>query len=304
MREILVLCTQAQAEALGDSLLAAGALSVCVEDADSESVAETPLFGEPGDAPAVLAWQHNRVIALLPEGVSADDLMAQVYASGCLPQAAPWQERTVPDTDWVRLTQTQFGPIQVGERLWITPSWHEDDVALQQVIAQVQGAVRIRLDPGLAFGTGSHPTTHLCLDWLAQHLRAGASVLDYGCGSGILAIAARLLGAGDTSAMDIDPQAVQATCENAQRNQVSLHAVSTDVPEGVTFDVVVANILSNPLKVLAPLLVQYVHAGGHLVLSGILERQAHEVMDVYAPWVGMHVWQACDGWVCLHGQKL
>jgi len=304
MRELLLLCSQAQTEALSDALLEAGALSVSVEDADGDSAQEVALFGEPGLEPEVQAWQRNRVVALLPDGMPAQTLVDAARAMGLALGDADWTQREVPDADWVRLTQAQFGPIPVGERIWITPSWHEDDAALAQTLAQTyaDGGIRIRLDPGLAFGTGSHPTTHLCLEWLAQALPAGATVLDYGCGSGILAIAARLLGAADVYAVDVDAQAVQATRENAQRNRVAVHAMLPDALAPGTFQVVVANILSNPLKVLAPLLVKRVQARGQLVLSGVLARQAEEVIAAYAPWMALDVWQVREGWVCLHGR--
>jgi len=300
MRELLLQCSQSDIDALTDALLDAGALSVSVEDADRDSADETPLFGEPGLEPAVQAWQRNHVVALLPDGMPAAALIDAARAAGLLHSDADWMERTVPDADWVRLTQSQFGPIQVGRRVWITPSWHEDDAPPD---AHSADGIRIRLDPGLAFGTGSHPTTHLCLEWLAQHLPAGGTVLDYGCGSGILAIAARLLGAGDVHAVDIDAQAVQATVGNARRNRVALHAMLPDALGPGQFHVVVANILSNPLKVLAPMLASRVRAGGDLVLSGVLQRQADDVIAAYAPWMALTVWQAREGWVCLHGKK-
>jgi len=300
MREILLQCSQRETDALTDVLLDAGALSVSVEDADRDSVIEAPLFGEPGLEPDVKAWQRNHVAALLPDDMPAAALIAAVRAAGFLPDDADWTQREVPDADWVRLTQSQFGPIQVGQRVWITPSWHEDDAP---PAAQHADGIRIRLDPGLAFGTGNHPTTHLCLEWLSQCLPAGGTVLDYGCGSGILAIAARLLGAGDTCAVDIDAQAVQATHENAQRNRVTLQAMQPDALASGQFQVVVANILSNPLKVLAPMLANRVRAGGDLVLSGVLHRQADEVIAAYAPWMPLAVWQTREGWVCLHGKK-
>jgi len=302
MRELVLLCAQAHAEALSDALLAAGALSVAVEDADRDSAAEAPLFGEPGLEPEVQAWQHNRVVALLAADAVAESLVATLRTAGLLAADAAWIERSVPDTDWVRLTQSQFGPIQVGERIWITPSWHEDDATIAQALAAAPG-IRIRLDPGLAFGTGSHPTTHLCLEWLEQHLKPGSTVLDYGCGSGILAIAARLLGAGTTTGVDIDAQAVESTRANARRNQVDVHAVLPDALAPGRFDLVLANILSNPLKVLAPMLAQRVAAGGHLVLAGVLARQTEELIAAYAPWMALSAWRVRDDWVCLHGQR-
>lgn len=307
MRELVLYCQEAQAEALSDALLEAGGLSVSVEDADFGTDDERPLFGEPGMEPDVQAWERNRVLVLLPDGVDPAQMLEQALAqTGLNPALAQeWSLREVPDADWVRLTQSQFGPIHIAERLWIVPSWHRDDPEVPGLggAAPANGDIHIELDPGLAFGTGSHPTTHLCLSWLEAQLPAKASVLDYGCGSGILAIAARKLGAGTTVAVDIDPQAVQSTQYNAQVNQVELSAVLPNALPDEVYQVVVANILSNPLKVLAPMLCARVAAGGHLVLSGVLERQAEEVAAAYAPWLGMSVWRAQDGWVCLHGRK-
>ncbi len=321
MRELVLICPEAQAEALADVLLEAGVLSVSVEDADTDTENERPLFGEPGLEPDVHAWQRNRVVALLPDGLDPQQVLQQLYAAGISGyQEGEWSLRDVPDADWVRLTQAQFQPIQIGERIWIVPSWHRDNpdvpgrtqmdasVAEGQVDDKDNPAaeaepIHIELDPGLAFGTGSHPTTHLCLEWLAANLHAGETVLDYGCGSGILAIAASMLGASRTVAVDIDEQAVQATRDNAQVNGVRLQAMLPgELPDG-QFQVVVANILSNPLKVLAPMLANRVAPEGQLILSGVLERQAEEVAEAYAPWIAMSVWQARDGWVCLHGRR-
>jgi len=303
MRELVLSCTQAQAESWSDALLEAGALSVSVEDLDGDTAHESPLFGEPGLEPEVQAWQRNRLVALMADGEDPSHLLAALgEAAGVSPESLLWSVREVPDADWVRLTQAQFGPIVVGDRIWIVPSWHRDDADVPAAGAR-EGIVRIELDPGLAFGTGSHPTTHLCLEWLSQHVRGSESVLDYGCGSGILSIAARLLGAGETRAVDIDEQAVSSAQQNAQANGVSLLACLPDaLPEG-TSDLVVANILSNPLKILAPMLASRVAPGGALVLSGVLERQADEVAQAYAPWLPMQVWAAREGWVCLAGRK-
>ncbi|CAM4043211.1 50S ribosomal protein L11 methyltransferase [Bordetella tumulicola] len=305
MRELVLHCLEAQAEALSEALLEAGVLSVSVEDADLGTDAERPLFGEPGTEPDVQAWDRNRVVALLPDGADPAQIYEQATAEAGLDpiQLGGWSLREVPDADWVRLTQSQFGPIHIGERIWIVPSWHRDDPAVSAAETLADDAIHIELDPGLAFGTGSHPTTHLCLAWLEAELPAGATVLDYGCGSGILAIAARKLGAGPTDAVDIDPQAVQSTADNAQINQVQLQALLPDGLNDGAYQVVVANILSNPLKVLAPMLAGRVAPGGQLVLSGVLERQAEEVAAAYAPWLTMSVWQSRDGWVCLHGRK-
>ncbi|MCB5362632.1 50S ribosomal protein L11 methyltransferase [Pusillimonas sp. CC-YST705] len=303
MRELVLHCPQAHAEALSDALLQAGALSVSVEDADGDTQAEQPLYGEPGLEPEVQAWQRNRVVVLLPDGQDPEQLLAQADALAGSGREADWHTREVPDADWVRLTQSQFGPIPIGERIWIVPSWHREDPEVPAGDRADDGIVRIELDPGLAFGTGSHPTTHLCLQWLEACLPSDATVLDYGCGSGILAIAASLLGASRTDAVDIDEQAVLATGFNAQTNHVHVNAMLPDALADGQYRVVVANILSSPLKVLAPMLANRVAPGGDLVLSGVLERQADEVAQAYAPWLTMQVWRSRDGWVCLHGRR-
>ena len=303
MRELVLHCPQAHAEALSDALLQAGALSISVEDADGDTQDEQPLYGEPGLEPEVQAWQRNRVVVLLPDGQDPEQLLAQADALCGPGRETEWHTREVPDADWVRLTQSQFGPIPIGERIWIVPSWHREDPDVPPVQDAGDGIVRIELDPGLAFGTGSHPTTHLCLQWLEACLPAGTTVLDYGCGSGILAIAARMLGAGRTDAVDIDEQAVLATGFNAQANRVQVHAMLPDALGADQYRVVVANILSSPLKVLAPMLANRVAPGGELVLSGILERQADEVAQAYASWLAMQVWRSRDGWVCLYGRR-
>lgn len=301
MRELVLRCERQQAEAISDALLEAGALSVSVEDADLGTDSERPLFGEPGLEPDQLAWERNDVIALLPEDTEPEVLLTTAVALlEQAPGALSWHVREVSEQDWVRLTQSQFAPIPVGERLWIVPSWHRDD----PVVSAQSDAIRIELDPGLAFGTGSHPTTHLCLQWLSECMNPGLSVLDYGCGSGILAIAAKLMGATTVHGVDIDSQAVESSRYNAEVNRVELAAsLPGELAEHARYDVVVANILSNPLKVLAPLLCGRVADGGDLVLSGVLSRQAEEVAAVYAPWIALSVWRERDGWVCLHGRR-
>ena len=304
MRELVLSCSEAEAEALSDILMDTGVLAVTVEDADSDTEVERPLYGEPGLEPEVQAWRNNRVVALLPDGLDPRQVLEQLSHEADREVAdSEWSLRDVPDQDWVRLTQSQFGPIKVGDKIWIVPSWHAEDPVLPLADSEPGGIVRIQLDPGLAFGTGSHPTTHLCLEWLASALPRGATVLDYGCGSGILAIAAAMLGASRVDAVDIDELAVQSTRDNAGQNGVSVTACLPNALEAGQFDIVVANILSNPLKVLAPMLANRVAPGGSLVLSGVLERQAEEVAAAYRPWLDMNVWQARDGWVCLHGVR-
>ncbi len=299
MRELVLLCPGALVEPLSDAFLDVGALSVSVEDADLDTDAEQPLFGEPGSELNTQAWERNHLVVLLSDGTDPEQLLAAALVDLDPIDPLPWHLRQVPDADWVRLTQSQFGPIVVGEKILIVPSWHADQMPTQSE----PGRISIQLDPGLAFGTGSHPTTHLCLEWLADCLPAQANVLDYGCGSGILAIAASMLGAARTVGVDIDEQAVQATQDNAKVNRVEIQALLPDGLADGMFDVVVANILSNPLKVLAPMLSGRVRSGGQLILSGVLERQAQEVAQAYAPWLPLSVWQARDGWVCLAGTK-
>lgn len=294
MRELVFDCSEDVAEVLSDALLEAGVLSVSVEDADFGTDHEKPLFGEPGMEIDAHAWSRSRLVALLPDGEDPAQLLTDACAAAAVPLIANWSLRDVPDADWVRLTQAQFEPIPVGDQMWIVPSWHEVPAGAR---------LSIRLDPGLAFGTGSHPTTHLCLSWLSEQLRPQETVLDYGCGSGILAIAAKKLGAANVVGIDIDPQAVQSTLDNAAINEVDVQAGLPDEHADFKANVVVANILSNPLKVLAPMLCERVLPGGALVLSGVLERQAEEVAACYAPWIELSVWKALDGWVCLHGRR-
>ncbi len=296
--EIVIEVVRTDAEALSDALIEAGALSVSVEDADLGTEAEQPLFGEPGMEPTEAAWEHSRVVALTEADADHAALLATAaQACGIDPARLPHTLRTVADQDWVRLTQSQFEPIHIGKNIWVVPSWHA---------APDPAALVLELDPGLAFGTGSHPTTRLCMEWLEAHAPVGASVLDYGCGSGILAMVAKKLGAASVLGVDIDPQAIASARENSDRNQC---AIDYYLPEefaaaanGRRFDVVVANILSSPLKLMAPMLAGRVAAGGALVLSGVLARQAEEVCAAYAPFIGMTVAAEHDGWVALAGQ--
>ena len=287
-----------EAERWSDALLEAGALSVLAEDADAESPDEQPLYGEPGmpaaDGAALPAWRRTVLAALVDADADPDGVLSA--AAERIGAAAPpiRSVRHVADQDWVRLTQSQFEPIPIGERLVITPSWHASEDARREVIV---------LDPGLAFGTGSHPTTRLCLQWLERRMPAGATVVDYGCGSGILAIAAARLGASRVTGVDIDPQAVAATRDNARRNRVEVDARSGTAPRPEPADVVVANILSSPLKLLAPVLVDLVRPGGTLVMSGVLERQVDEVAAAYADRLPVAAVATLDGWACLAGTK-
>lgn len=285
-----------KAEALSDALMEAGALSVSIEDADAGTEAERPQFGEPGHLPTAL-WDHSRVIALFDGTADAGELgamLAEAARAAGFDAVPPFTTETVAEQNWVQLTQSQFDPIRITDRLWIVPSWHA---------APDPAAINIELDPGMAFGTGSHPTTRLCLEWLCGAVTPGCSVLDYGCGSGILGIAAAKLGAGEVLGIDIDEKAVEAARDNAARNQAAMRLQHSAVPVGDRFDLVVANILTNPLCVLAPAISARVAPGGRVALSGVLETQAEQVIEAWAPHIALHVGAAHDGWIRLEGRR-
>ena len=291
--ELLLQVPEAAVEEVSEALDALDALSVSVEDADAMTEAEQALFGEPGMPPPKDGWQRSHVVALFADECSAreaaDLLQAQEFFAACRVSGV----QAVADQDWVRLTQSQFEPVQITPSFWIVPSWHEPPALARQVI---------RLDPGLAFGTGTHPTTRMCLRWTATHPPHGQRVLDYGCGSGILAIGAAKFGASSIDAVDIDPAAVESTRLNAESNHTVLHAGLPDTAKGA-YDLVMANILATPLKLLAPLLCAHVRTGGHLVLAGILSRQAQELRDAYAPWIALNISDEHEGWILMTGCK-
>lgn len=277
------------AEALADRLMEAGALTVSIEDRDAGTEQEAPQFGEPGLADP-RAWQHNWVVALLDETTDVAGLLVRAG----LPANGDYHSENIPEQDWVRLTQSQFDPIPISDRLWIVPTWHE---------APNADAINIVLDPGLAFGTGSHPTTRLCLRWLEAHLTGGESLLDYGCGSGILAIVAAKFGAAPVWGVDLDPQAVQSARDNAVANAVEATFYLPDAAPDTRADVLVANILTNPLKALMPLLAARVKPGGRIALSGILAEQAEDVLAIYANDFDLQRWGEDGGWICLAGVR-
>jgi len=286
--ELRLVCPQSQVETLSDALQALDALSVSVEDADAHTDAEQALFGEPGMPAPRDGWERSVVLALFNSQNQAlkagQILQAQDFFGDCVLEGVS----AIADQDWVRLTQAQFAPVEITPNFWIVPSWHQLPAAASHSIV---------LDPGLAFGTGTHPTTRMCLSWIARN-PLPATVLDYGCGSGILAIAASKFGASEVCAVDIDPAAVQATFDNAHNNSVALTAGLPDAATG-RYGLVVANILSSPLKVLAPLLCRLTQSGGRLLLSGILERQAEELQAAYAPYGALQVLDAQEGWILM-----
>ena len=287
MFELLLVCPQAEVDAVSDTLEGLDALSVSVEDADAGSDQENALFGEPGMPPPAQAWEQSRVTALFNDLASAEAArraVQQLHGTEFSHTAI----KAVPEQDWVRLTQSQFDPVEITPEFWVVPSWHT---------APEQARTVLRLDPGLAFGTGTHPTTGMCLRWIAQH-PGQASVLDYGCGSGILAIGAALCGAGTVVAVDIDTAAVLASQTNAVANGVHIASGTPELAVG-RYGLVVANILATPLKVLAPLLCSHVAPGGRLLLAGILERQCEELTQAYAPYCALAVLDSREGWILM-----
>ena len=291
MYELSLLCPEERVDVLSDALDALDALSVSVEDADAQTPAEQALFGEPGMPPPKDGWQRSRMVALFAQETAAQEAAALLAAQDFFEDCQLLGIQTLEDQDWVRLTQSQFAPVEVTSDFWIVPTWHEPPAQARQII---------RLDPGLAFGTGTHPTTRMCLRWIAQQGVQEQRVLDYGCGSGILAIGAAKYGATDIDAVDIDEAAVTATELNAVANHVVLRAGLPDKAQG-QYQTVLANILATPLRVLAPLLCAHVAAGGSLVLAGILERQADELKAAYAPWIRLEVSDTQDGWILMTG---
>ena len=320
MFELILLAPVDQVDVLSDALEALDALSVSVEDADAHTPAEQALFGEPGMPPPKSGWAHSRVVALFATEALAREAVDLLQAQDFFEPCRLVTIEAVPEQDWVRLTQSQFSPVDITPEFWIVPTWHQPPAQARQVI---------RLDPGLAFGTGTHPTTRMCLRWIAthgaptlgtdgsslapggaEHARGGPSlhsgapgkhlgrVLDYGCGSGILAMGAAKFGATDIDAVDIDEAAVNSTRANADANHVALNTGLPDKAAGL-YQTVLANILATPLKVLAPLLCSHVQAGGSLVLSGILDRQAQELQMAYSPWCALEVTDHEEGWILM-----
>jgi len=300
MFELVLQAPESLVESVSDALMdELDALSVSVEDSDADTDAEHALFGEPGMPPPSAGWQRSTLKALFETEAAASEaatlLLAQDWATIPGSSVSMTALHEVAEQDWVRLTQSQFDPVEITPEFWIVPTWHEPPAAAARLI---------RLDPGMAFGTGTHPTTRMCLGWIAAHEAEirGQRVLDYGCGSGILAIGAALHGGGPIDAVDIDPAAISTTAQNAADNHVTLRSGAPDMAAG-SYPLVLANILATPLKMLAPLLCGHVAPGGHLVLAGILDRQADELKAAYAPWIALEVSNTVDGWILMTGHK-
>ena len=281
------------AETLSDTLMDMGALAASIEDALAGTDQEMPIFGEPGEPEAGL-WQSSSINALFAADADVPAIMDAAAKAVGLTATPRFTIERLEEQDWVRLTQSQFDPIPISSRLWIIPTWHS---------APKPDAINLILDPGLAFGTGSHPTTRLCLQWLDDNIQGNENVLDYGCGSGILAIAAIKLGAKRAIGIDIDPQAIQASRDNATQNHVSAEFYLPNAVPAFQADILVANILTNPLKVLAPALASTVGHGGRIVLSGILAEQAEDVLTIYREWFDIETSAEDEGWVRLSGIK-
>jgi ribosomal protein L11 methyltransferase len=282
----------AAADRWSDALLDAGAFSVDAADPSAGTGAESAIFGEPSE-PAPGFWPITRLTALCGENADPESVVSAAARAVASP-LPPFESYVVPERDWVRATQAQFAPLRITDDLWIVPTWIDPPRS---------DAVNIRLDPGLAFGTGAHATTRLCLHYLARHVKRSESVLDYGCGSGILAIAAAKLGADPVVGVDIDPQALRASADNARENRVIAQFVHADESLTGRFTIVVANILANPLRLLAPALAAHAPPGGRIALSGILAAQADEVIATYARWFDMRIDAEDDGWVLLAGER-
>jgi len=294
LRSVVITVKAGAAEALGDALIDAGALSVSVEDADAGTAAEQPLFGEPGTEPEREAWERSVIRALVADGTDVDTLVAAAATEAGMSAPPAYTTEPVEDQDWVRITQAQFEPIRVSDRLWVVPSWHTPPRA---------DAINLMLDPGVAFGTGAHPTTRMCLRWLEANVTGGERVLDYGCGSGILAIAAMKLGAGSAIGLDIDSDAAAQARENARANAVDATFLDAAARLDVEADLVVANILANPLRLLAPVLAAHTRRGGRLALAGLLADQAAELIEVYRPNFDLAVAAEAESWALLAGVR-
>ena len=277
---------------LSEALETRGALSIFIQDKNLNNSDEELIFGEPHSGPNKF-WATNQIQALFNDSVSIKEIQDELV-SNFQDIDFKFTASSVSETDWVKLSQSQFKPICIKDRINIVPSWHK---------INNPKLINIILDPGLAFGTGAHPTTHLCTEWLIDNVSKEKKVLDYGCGSGILAIAAYKLGAKMVKGVDIDPQAIIASKENGNVNECNIDWLNTDEDFKFQADLLVANILSSALSVLAPLLASYCAPKGKIALSGILESQENQIKKIYAPWFTFEQTLKNNGWVCLSGVK-
>ena len=278
---------------LSEALETRGALSIFIQDKNLNNSDEELIFGEPHSGPNKF-WATNQIQALFYDSVDIKEIQDELV-SNFQDIDFKFTASSVSETDWVKLSQSQFKPICIKDRINIVPSWHK---------INNPKLINIILDPGLAFGTGAHPTTHLCTEWLIDNVSKEKKVLDYGCGSGILAIAAYKLGAKVVKGVDIDPQAIIASKENGTLNECNIDWLNTDKDFKFQADLLVANILSSALSVLAPLLASYCSPKGKIALSGILESQENQIKKIYAPWFTFEQTLKNNGWVCLSGVKV
>lgn len=291
--QLKVHCLATQVEATEDALLSLGALSVTLQDDADQPILEPELGTTP-------VWDNTLVIGLFDAESDTNALKSAflpAFASEGGPGSPDCHIELLEDKDWIRAWMDDYHPMQFGPRLWVCPSWREPEDA---------SAVNLMLDPGLAFGTGTHPTTALCLSWLDQSIQGDEYVIDYGCGSGILGIAALLLGASHMTGVDIDPQALLATRDNATRNQISPDVYQVYLPEktpSAPCDVLIANILAGPLKSLADTLAALIKPHGKIALSGLLAAQADDVSAHYSQWFVMEAPRQQGDWVILTGTK-
>lgn len=289
-QQITIKIDSKNADVLSDIFFAFNVLSVSIEDQFAGTDLEQPIFNEPGMEVEGL-WQHSKLIILVDNNTNIPEIIKQ--AQNLCGVEFAYELAQVDNQDWVRLTQSQFQPIEVNHNLYIVPSWHD---------SPNPNAIAIRLDPGLAFGTGSHPTTFMCLKWIAENIQNNQNVLDYGCGSGILAITAKKFGAHTVTGIDIDEQAIESSIANAINNEVDINFVLPNKLIQQAYDVVIANILSNPLRILAPNLAQL--TGKTLILSGILDSQSEELSEIYSRWFDVSIKNTLDGWVLLECNKI
>lgn len=289
--KLITSSTTENTEALSDLISDAGAAAVTIEDNADQPLFEPP----PGETPL---WQANRITGLFEADTDMKAVVERLQSNWT---ATPFPEHRIEileDKDWVRAWMDDFKPMQFGKRLWVVPSWHQPPEP---------DAANLMLDPGLAFGTGTHPTTSLCLQWLDAQNMEGKTAIDYGCGSGVLAVAALLLGAEKVWGIDNDPQALTASKDNAGRNGIDLEKFSLHYPREtptLEVDFIVANILAAPLIELAPSICALLKPEGHIALSGILDHQAESVMEAYRPWIEFEPMATQEEWVRLNGKKV